>query len=59
MFQIKLKNNGEMEYYILPALQKDCYTDFLTGVEKQKLIDKIISWSINANIDETGKITEK
>ena len=59
MFQIKLKNNGEMEYYILPALQKNCYTDFLTGTEKQKLIDKIISWSINANIDETGKITEK
>lgn len=59
MFQIKLKNNGEMEYYILPALQKNCYTDFLTGTEKQKLIDKIISWSINVNIDETGKITEK
>ena len=59
MFQIKLKNNGEMEYYILPALQKNCYTDFSTGTEKQKLIDKIISWSINANIDETGKITEK
>ena len=59
MFQIKLNDDGTMEYYILPALQRDCYTDFLEGDEKQKLIDKIISWSINANIDENGKITEK
>lgn len=59
MFQIKLNNSGEMEYYILPALQENCFTDFLNGEEKKKLINKIISWSINVNIDESGKITEK
>ena len=59
MFQIKLNSNGEMEYFILPALQENCFTDFLDGEEKQKLINKILSWSINVNIDEFGKITEK
>lgn len=59
IFQIKLDNDGNMEYYIIPALQKECYTDFLYGEDKQKLIDKIISWSINANIDSNGKITKK
>lgn len=59
MFQIKLKDNGEMDYYILPALQKNCYTDFLYGEDKQKLINNIISWGINADIDSEGKITER
>ena len=59
MFQIKLKDNGEMDYYILPALQKNCYTDFLYGEDKQRLINNIISWGINADIDSEGKITER
>ena len=56
MFQAKLNDDGSMEYYIYPALQKGCYTDFLKNEEKQKLIDKINSWSINAHIDSDGKI---
>ena len=56
MFQAKLNYDGSMEYYIYPALQKGCYTDFLNNEEKQKLIDKINSWSINAHIDSDGKI---
>jgi poly-gamma-glutamate synthesis protein (capsule biosynthesis protein) len=59
MFQIHLDDAGNMEYYILPALQSNCYTNFLKGKEKQNLINKLISWSINANIDSNGKITEK
>ena len=59
MFQIKLKENGSMDYYILPALQEDCYTDFLHGEKKQKLINDIMNWGINANIDTDGKITER
>ena len=58
MFQIKLNDDGSMDYYILPALQKGCYTDFLKDNEKQKLIDKINSWSINAHIESNGKIVK-
>ena len=56
IFSIKLDSNGTMEYYIIPALQKDYYTDILLGSEKQRVIDNIKSWSINAHIDENGKI---
>ena len=59
MFQMKLNNDGSFEYYILPALQNGCYTDFLKDSEKQKLIDKINSWSINVFVDSNGKITQK
>ena len=59
MFQIKLEEDGTMNYYILPALQNNCYTEFLKGQDKQDLINKILSWSINVNIDSEGKITKK
>ena len=59
MFQMKLNYDGSFEYYILPALQTGCYTDFLNDNEKQKLIDKINSWSINAFINADGKIIQK
>ena len=59
IFQIKLSNNKQMEYYIYPAQQKNMFTDLLEGKEKEKLIKDIISWSINATIDNDGKIKEK
>ena len=59
IFQIKLNSNGKMDYYIYPALQKNMYTDILTGKEKQKLLDKIVSWSVNAKIDSNGKIVKE
>ena len=58
IFQIKLSKDGSMEYYIIPAQQKDVYTQTLTGEEKQRVINDLISWSVNANIDSEGKITE-
>lgn len=59
MFQIKLNEDGTMEYYIFPALQKGCFTDFLKDNEKQNIINKINSWSINAEVLSDGKITKK
>lgn len=59
LFQIKLSSKGEMEYYLLPALQKDSPTELLEGSEKQRVIDELNSWSINAVITEDGKIEEK
>ena len=59
IFQMLLNDDGDFEYYVIPALQKNCYTDILTGEEKQRVIDDLNSWSINAYIDENGKINKK
>ena len=57
LFKVSLNNDGSMEYYIIPALQKDSKTEVLEGNEKQRVINDINSWSINARIDENGKIS--
>lgn len=60
LFQIILNQDGQMDYYILPALQKDSKTILLEdGAKKQQIIDDINSWSINAQLDGAGKITKK
>ena len=59
IFQIKMKFNKDLEYYFIPCLEKDEYTKTLEGTEKQRVINNMISWSVNADIDNNGKITEK
>lgn len=59
IFQIKLHNNGEMEYYFLPAYESKEYTYLLEGEEKQRVVNEMNSWGINTNIDKNGKITTK
>ena len=59
IFQIILDDDGKMEYYIIPALQKDCYTDILIEGGKSRVINNMNSWSINAYIDENGKVSKK
>ena len=59
IFQVKVNDDGNMDYYILPALQKDCYTEFLKDTERQRVINDINSWSINAEINNEGKIVKK
>lgn len=59
IFQIKLKNDGSMKFYMIPAIQKDCKTSLLNGSEKQRVIDDINSWSINAFINSNGEILSK
>ncbi len=59
IFQIKLDNDGNMGYYMLPAIQKDCYTKFVNDNEKQRIINDINSWSINAHVDKDGKVEKK
>ena len=59
VFQIKLNENGEMEYYMIPAIQKNCSTSLLYDNEKQRVIDDLNSWSINTFIDKDGKISKK
>ncbi len=58
IFQMKLKEDGTFNYYMIPALQKNEYTSLLTGEEKQRIIHDLNSWSINAHIDENGELLE-
>ena len=56
IFQINLGKDGTIKYYIVPAIQKDCYTDILNGSEKSRVLNDINSWSINTKILENGQI---
>ena len=55
IFQIKMRDN-KIEYYFIPAYQKNEYTSLLKENEKQRLITNMNSWSINAIIDSEGQI---
>lgn len=59
IFQIKLLNNGNMEYYFIPAKESNEYTEILYDEEKQRVISNMNTWSINAIINKEGKITKK
>jgi poly-gamma-glutamate synthesis protein (capsule biosynthesis protein) len=59
IYKVILNDDGTMEYYMIPALQENCSTKLLTGNEKQRVINDINSWSINAYLDKNGKIIRK
>ena len=59
IYQVIINDDGSMEYYMIPALQENCSTKLLTGNEKQRVINDINSWSINAYLDKEGKIIRK
>ena len=48
-----------MNYKFIPAYQSNEYTKILYNDEKQKVINNMNSWSINAIIDNDGIIKEK
>lgn len=59
IFQIRLNANGNMDYYFIPAKEENEYTKLLHDNEKQQVINNMNSWSINAFIDNNGKVEEK
>ena len=59
IFQIKLLNNGNMDYKFIPAYQSNEYTKILYDDKKQQVINNMNLWSINAIIDNDGNIKEK
>lgn len=59
LFKVNLNKDGSMEYYIVPALQKDSKTEVLEGDDKLRVINDINSWSINASLDEFGQIRKE
>ena len=56
IFKIKLNDNGSMEYFFIPALESNEYTELLHDEEKDRVIKLMNGWSINALIDEEGKV---
>ena len=59
IFQIKLSNDGNMEYYFIPALEQDEYTKLLDGEERGRVINNLNTWSVNAIINKEGKIEKE
>ncbi|MBQ6538957.1 MAG: CapA family protein [Bacilli bacterium] len=59
IYKVILNDDGTMEYYMIPALQENSSTKLLSGSEKQRVINDINSWSINAYLDKNGKIEKK
>ena len=57
LLKIELANDGEMKYYFMPARQYNYYTELLYNDDKQRVIDNMNSYSINAIIDGNGQIT--
>ena len=47
-----------MNWYIISALQKKSKTEVLVSNDKLRLINDINSWSINAKVDDDGKINK-
>ena len=58
IFQMILQEDKNFIYKMIPGIHKNCYTSLHTGVEKQRVINNINSWSINAHLTEDGQILE-
>jgi poly-gamma-glutamate synthesis protein (capsule biosynthesis protein) len=59
LFQFIVTKEGNLEYYIIPALQKNEKTSLAEDDKKQQIINDLNSWSINASIGKDGKIEKK
>ena len=59
IYEVKIDKDGNMEYYMIPAIQKAVYTSLANASDKARIIKNINSWSINAYIDSNGKILKK
>ena len=59
IFEVRIDDKGNMEYYMIPAIQKAIYTSIANDKDKARIIKDINSWSINAYLDSNGKILKK
>ena len=59
IFEVRISRNGNMDYYMIPGIQKDEYTSLANDVDKKRIINNLNKWSVNASIDEFGHITKK
>jgi hypothetical protein len=54
-----LKDDKTFDYKMIPGIHKNCYTTLHKDSEKQRVINNLNSWSINAHLTEEGQILEK
>ena len=59
IFQMTLKDDKTFDYKMIPGIHKNCYTTLHKDSEKQRVINNLNSWSINAYLTEEGQILEK
>ena len=59
IFEVRMDNDGNLDYYIIPGIQKDEYTSLANETNKKRIINNLNKWSINVNIDEFGHILKK
>ena len=59
IFQMTLKDDKTFDYKMIPGIHKNCYTTLYKDSEKQRVINNINSWSINAYLTEEGQILER
>ncbi len=59
IFQMTLKDDNTFDYKMIPGIHKNCYTTLHKDSEKQRVINNLNSWSINAHLTEEGQILEK
>jgi len=56
IFTLNIDNTGIMSYKFIPCKEENEYTYLLKDNDKQSVINKMKSWSINIDIDEDGYI---
>ena len=59
LFEFKITESGEIEYYMLPAIQTNYKTELVEGSKKTQIIRDLNSWSINVKLNENGKLEKK
>lgn len=57
MVQVDISSQGIESFRFIPAIQKDCRTDFAYGEEKDRIISYMNSISYGINIDNEGIVT--
>ncbi len=59
IFQLKITNDGEFQYKMIPCHQKDEYTKKLDGDESQRVLNKLQNLSPNIIINSDGTFLQK
>lgn len=58
ILEINISSTGAPSYRFIPAIQKNCYTQVVDGVEKSRILEFMRGLSIDVNFDDNGVFTE-
>ena len=57
ILEIEIKGNAAT-YRFIPAIQKDCYTEIVSGDEKERILEFMKKLSVNVEFAEDGRFEE-